>query len=80
MPKRHGFTITAVAQTTCCACRREKECYYLTSTDGSFEGAICYPDMRRLLRVHLGNAPIADSVAQPATNGQHTEDLEEARS
>ena len=80
MPKRHGFVISAVGLAKCVGCQREKETYYLTSTDGTFEGAICHTDLRKLLRIHLGTPPAADTGVPPVTNGQQTEDLEHARS
>ena len=80
MPKRHGFIISSVAMAKCCACQREKETYFITSTDGTFEGAVCYPDMRRLFRIHLGNTSASATSAPPVTNGEHTEELEHARS
>lgn len=81
MPKRQGFIISGIAVATLAACQREKETYYVTSTDGTFEGPVCYPDLRRLLRIHVGGPPTADSNTPLFDgNGKHTEDVEHAKS
>jgi hypothetical protein len=55
-----GLIITGVAEATCLACQRPKECYYVESTDGLFKGPICWGDFRKLVRLRLSNRPHPD--------------------
>jgi hypothetical protein len=54
--ERDGLLITGHAdQATCIACARPKECLLIESSDGTFDGAICYADLKKFVRLRLAN-------------------------
>jgi hypothetical protein len=42
-------------QATCIACSRPKECFLVRSTDGTFDGPICFADLKRFAKVRLAH-------------------------
>jgi hypothetical protein len=74
-----GLTITGVAEATCRACQRPKECYYVESTDGSFNGPICWGDFRKLVRLRLSNRPHPDRSTPLFDGNGSTSEREVAR-
>jgi hypothetical protein len=47
-------------EATCIACTRPKECLLIESSDGTFDGAICYADLKKFVRLRLANRPRPD--------------------
>lgn len=44
-------TINGVGDGTCIWCGKDKECLEVTSDDQSFVGLLCFPDLKRMLRL-----------------------------
>jgi hypothetical protein len=82
MPDREGLVITGHAyEATCIACSKPKECLLIESSDGTFDGAICYGDLKKFVRLRLANRPHTDrSTPLFDGNGTPTTDLKASRS
>lgn len=44
-------TILGVGEADCIWCGKQKECLQVTTEDRSFVGALCFPDLKRMLRL-----------------------------
>ena len=44
-------TILGVGEADCIWCGKQKECLEVTTDDHSFVGALCFPDLKRMLRL-----------------------------
>ena len=69
MRERDGLMITGHdGEATCLACNKSKECLYLESMDGDFQGWVCFTHLRAVLRLRLANRPRPDR-ATPLFDG-----------
>lgn len=69
MSERNGLMITNhEAEATCVACGKSKECLYLESADGGFQGWVCFMHLRTVLRLTLPSRPRAET-ATPLFDG-----------
>jgi hypothetical protein len=53
-------TIHGVREADCIWCGKHKECLDVTTEDRAFSGALCIPDLKRMLRLKSGSQPIAN--------------------
>lgn len=61
MPDQEGLLITGhTHEATCIACTKTRECLLIESSDGTFDGAICYADLKKFVRLRLANRPHPD--------------------
>jgi hypothetical protein len=76
MIDRDGILITGHAyEATCIACARPKECLYVESKDGTFNGPICIADLKKFVRLRHANharsdrgTPLFDGKGIPAND------------
>ena len=61
-------TIRSYGQSTCIWCTKEKEGVDVTTEDSSFVGFLCFPDLKRMLRLKSTGSAKANGEAKQ--NGQ----------
>lgn len=62
MSERNGLMITGhEAEANCVACGKTKECLFLESADGGFQGWVCFTHLKAVLRLRLANRPRNES-------------------
>jgi hypothetical protein len=75
-----GLLITGHAyDATCIACARSKECFYVESPDGMFNGPICVQDLKKFVRLRHANRPQPDRGTPLFDGNGPTNDREVAR-